>query len=51
MKRDIDGVTMTPQYVRKYKLGIGAQGFLFNGKEFYKALIPQHYNIKHILIS
>ena len=36
MKRDIDGVTMTPQYVRKYKLGIGAQGFLFNGKEFYK---------------
>ena len=36
MKQEADGVTMTPQYVRKYKLGIGAQGFLFNGKEFYK---------------
>ena len=36
MKQETDGVTMTPQYVRKYKLGIGAQGFLFNGKEFYK---------------
>lgn len=31
-----EGVRQTPQYVRKYKLGIGAQGFLFNGKEFYK---------------
>ncbi len=30
------GVVQTPRYVRKYKLGIGAQGFLFNGKEFYK---------------
>ena len=36
MEQEADGVTMTPQYVRKYKLGIGAQGFLFNGKEFYK---------------
>lgn len=36
LKQEADGVTMTPQYVRKYKLGIGAQGFLFNGKEFYK---------------
>lgn len=36
MKQEADGATMTPQYVRKYKLGIGAQGFLFNGKEFYK---------------
>lgn len=36
MKQEADGVTLTPQYVRKYKLGIGAQGFLFNGKEFYK---------------
>ena len=36
MKQEADGFTMTPQYVRKYKLGIGAQGFLFNGKEFYK---------------
>lgn len=36
MKQEADGVTKTPQYVRKYKLGIGAQGFLFNGKEFYK---------------
>lgn len=36
MKQEADGVTQTPQYVRKYKLGIGAQGFLFNGKEFYK---------------
>ena len=36
MKQETDGVTLTPQYVRKYKLGIGAQGFLFNGKEFYK---------------
>ena len=36
MRKEADGVTMTPQYVRKYKLGIGAQGFLFNGKEFYK---------------
>jgi len=31
-----DGVVKIPQYVRKYKLGIGAQGYLFNGKEFYK---------------
>ena len=31
-----EGVVQTPQYVRKYKLGIGAQGFLFTGKEFYK---------------
>ena len=36
MRQEADGFTMTPQYVRKYKLGIGAQGFLFNGKEFYK---------------
>ena len=36
MKQEPDGITITPQYVRKYKLGIGAQGFLFNGKEFYK---------------
>lgn len=36
MKPEADGVTLTPQYVRKYKLGVGAQGFLFNGKEFYK---------------
>ena len=36
MKQGADGVTKTYQYVRKYKLGIGAQGFLFNGKEFYK---------------
>lgn len=36
MKQEVDGVTLTPQYVRKYKLGIGTQGFLFNGKEFYK---------------
>lgn len=36
MKQESDGVTLTPQYVRKYKLGIGSQGFLFNGKEFYK---------------
>ena len=36
MKQEADGVTQTPQYVRKYKLGIGSQGFLFNGKEFYK---------------
>lgn len=36
MKQEADGVTMNPQYVRKYKLGIGAQGFLFSGKEFYK---------------
>ena len=36
MKQEADGVTKTLQYVRKYKLGIGAQGFLFNGKEFYK---------------
>ncbi len=36
MKQEADGVTLTPQYVRKYKLGIGSQGFLFNGKEFYK---------------
>lgn len=34
MKQEADG--LKPQYVRKYKLGIGAQGFLFNGKEFYK---------------
>lgn len=31
-----DGVVLTPMYVRKYKMGIGSQGFLFNGKEFYK---------------
>lgn len=36
MKQEAGGTTLTPQYVRKYKLGIGAQGFLFNGKEFYK---------------
>ena len=36
MKQEADGITQTPQYVRKYKMGIGAQGFLFNGKEFYK---------------
>ena len=36
MKQGADGLSLTPQYVRKYKLGIGAQGFLFNGKEFYK---------------
>ena len=36
MKQEADGVTMTPQYVRKYKLGIGAQGFLFKGDEVYK---------------
>ncbi|MBQ9675471.1 MAG: type II CRISPR RNA-guided endonuclease Cas9 [Bacteroidaceae bacterium] len=36
MKQEADGKTLTPQFVRKYKLGIGAQGFLFNGKEFYK---------------
>lgn len=30
------GIVQTPQYVRKYKLGIGAQGYLFSGKEFYK---------------
>lgn len=36
MKQEADGKTLTPQYVRKYKLGVGAQGFLFNGKEFYK---------------
>ena len=36
MKQEADGKILTPQYVRKYKLGIGAQGFLFNGKEFYK---------------
>ena len=35
-KQEADGDTKTYQYVRKYKLGIGAQGFLFNGKEFYK---------------
>ena len=34
LKQGADG--LKPQYVRKYKLGIGAQGFLFNGKEFYK---------------
>lgn len=34
IKQGADG--LKPQYVRKYKLGIGAQGFLFNGKEFYK---------------
>ena len=28
-----EGVIKTPQYVRKYKLGIGTQGFLFTGKE------------------
>lgn len=31
-----EGVKLSPQYVRKYKLGIGAQGYLFDGKEFYK---------------
>ena len=31
-----DGVKLSPQYVRKYKLGIGNQGFLFNGNESYK---------------
>lgn len=36
MKQEADGITLSPQYVRKYKLGIGAQGYLFNGKEFYK---------------
>lgn len=36
MKQEADGVTKTPQYVRKYKLGIGAQGFLFKGDETYK---------------
>lgn len=36
MKYGADGVTLTPQYVRKYKMGIGAQGYLFSGKEFYK---------------
>ena len=36
MKQESDGKTITPQYVRKYKLGIGAQGFLFKGDEFYK---------------
>lgn len=36
MKQESNGITQTPQYVRKYKLGIGTQGFLFNGKEFYK---------------
>ena len=36
MKQEADGVTMTPQYVRKYKLGIGTQGFLFKGDEVYK---------------
>ena len=35
-EKTADGVIMTPMYVRKYKLGIGTQGFLFNGKEFYK---------------
>lgn len=41
MKQENDGLTLTPQYVRKYKLGIGAQGFLFNGKEFYKEELKQ----------
>lgn len=36
MKQEADGKTLTPQYVRKYKLGIGAQGFLFKGDETYK---------------
>ena len=36
MKQEADGKTLTPQYVRKYKLGVGEQGFRFNGKEFYK---------------
>ena len=36
MKQEADGMTLTPQYVRKYKLGIGAQGFLFKGDETYK---------------
>lgn len=36
MKQEADGMTLTPQYERKYKLGIGAQGFLFKGDETYK---------------
>ena len=36
MKLEADGVTLTPQYVRKYKLGIGTQGYIFNGNETYK---------------
>ena len=36
MKQEADGVTLTPQYVRKYKLGIGTQGYLFSGNETYK---------------
>ena len=36
MKQEADGVTLTPQYVRKYKLGIGTQGYIFNGNETYK---------------
>lgn len=36
MKQEADGVTLTPQYVRKYKLGIGTQGYLFKGNETYK---------------
>ena len=31
-----EGVSMKPFYVRKYKLGVGAQGFLFTGKESYE---------------
>ena len=41
MKQETDGKTLTPQYVRKYKLGIGTQGYLFNGKEFYKEELKQ----------
>ena len=33
---------MTPQYVRKYKLGIGAQGFLFKGDEVYKEEVKKN---------
>lgn len=41
MKQENDGLTLSPQYVRKYKLGIGSQGFLFNGKESYKEELKQ----------
>ena len=42
MRQEADGVTMTPQYVRKYKLGIGAQGFLFKGDEVYKEEVKKN---------
>ena len=42
LKQEADGVTMTPQYVRKYKLGIGAQGFLFKGDEVYKEEVKKN---------